>query len=131
MRQRDGCKAGSVGIPLRSPNPLVKVSSGPRIQPEGPRSQHAQRAKRPSPWLGIANVGAPHSACPDAGAAALRAVPPASGSKGGGSPIFKAAERAGWPAGRAATAAPSSWIPGPELILAKGLSGRKGVPTCD
>eukprot|EP00969_Alexandrium_andersonii_P268042 11844383-Alexandrium_andersonii.AAC.1 len=31
----------------------IKVSSGPEIQPEGPRSQHAQWGKPPSPRLRI------------------------------------------------------------------------------
>eukprot|EP00969_Alexandrium_andersonii_P068564 3024834-Alexandrium_andersonii.AAC.1 len=54
-----------VGKPRRSLRCLVKVSSGPRIQPERPRSQHAQRAKRPSPRLRIGESRRPlwHTFC--------------------------------------------------------------------
>eukprot|EP00969_Alexandrium_andersonii_P025087 1096328-Alexandrium_andersonii.AAC.1 len=44
---------------------------------------------------------------------------------------FGAAERAGWPAGHAETAAPSGWTLCPELALTSHQSDRLGVPTDD
>eukprot|EP00969_Alexandrium_andersonii_P363296 15461623-Alexandrium_andersonii.AAC.1 len=65
-------------------NPLVNVSMGPKSSLRGRRSKYAQRAKRPSPRLGIGESRRPPPSPPGAGGAAQSAAPPAPGPAEGG-----------------------------------------------